>query len=111
MLSMFSFGLGSYITLVLVTEPVYADYSQYPDIVEVGVSTRHATVTSLYPPLCCRRSPAASSPGSTEAASRCWMVRGRESSSCSMTKRIRMMKNQCPRDLMKPIQTRLNMLM
>ena len=43
---MFSFGLGSYITLVVVTEPVYADYSQYPDIVEVGVSTRHTT--SLY---------------------------------------------------------------
>merc|ERR1719410_1735309 len=31
---MFSFGLGSYITLVVVTEPVYPDYSQYPDIVE-----------------------------------------------------------------------------
>ena len=44
---MFSFGLGSYITLVVVTEPVYADYSQYPDIVEVGDSTRHTTVTVL----------------------------------------------------------------
>ena len=33
---MFSFGLGSYITLVVVTEPVYPDYSQYTDIVEVG---------------------------------------------------------------------------
>merc|ERR1719410_2114558 len=31
---MFSFGLGSYITLVVVTEPVYPDYSQYPDVVE-----------------------------------------------------------------------------
>ena len=45
---MFSFGLGSYITLVVVTEPVYADYSQYPDIVEVGVSTRHTTGTVCY---------------------------------------------------------------
>ena len=59
---MFSFGLGSYITLVVVTEPVYPDYSQYPDIVEVGVSTRHTTSLYVMEPLCCRRSLAASSP-------------------------------------------------
>ena len=68
---MFSFGLGSYITLVVVTEPVYPDYSQYPDIVEVGSAPSTPPALYVMEPLCCRRSPAASSPDSTEAASRC----------------------------------------